>query len=115
VNAGHNPPLLLRADGRADWLREGGTILGILPGGRYERGATRLDPGDVLVLYTDGVTEGAREGGEQWGEERTLAAVTRLRSESCARIADALARAVREFEGASGATDDVTLVVARRR
>ena len=115
VNAGHNPPLLLRADGRAEWLREGGTILGILPGGVYEQGRTRLENGDVLVLYTDGVTEGARVGGEQWGEERTLETVRRLASESCARIADELARAVRAFEGTAGATDDVTLVVARRR
>ncbi|MFI5371915.1 MAG: SpoIIE family protein phosphatase [Candidatus Eisenbacteria bacterium] len=114
VNAGHNPPLLLRADGSPQWLQAGGTLLGILPGGRYEPGATRLERGDLLVLYTDGVTEGAGADAEQWGENRLLEAVTAMRTASCATVADTVAAAVRAHEGSAGATDDITLVVARR-
>jgi sigma-B regulation protein RsbU (phosphoserine phosphatase) len=114
VNAGHNPPLLLRADGTPEWLHTGGTLLGILPGGRYEPGVARLELGDLLVLYTDGVTEAAQADDEQWGETRLLAAVTGMRAASCAAVADAVAAAVRLHEGSAGATDDVTLMVARR-
>jgi len=114
VNAGHNPPVLMRADGTHELLEEGGTILGILPASRYARGRTALGPGDLLVLYTDGVTEGSRADGEQWGEERLVAALAGMRGVTCAGIAATVARTVREFEGEAGATDDVTLVVARR-
>jgi sigma-B regulation protein RsbU (phosphoserine phosphatase) len=114
VNAGHNPPVLMRAGGGHDLLEEGGTILGILPGSRYAHGRTVMGAGDLLVLYTDGVTEGARADGEQWGEERLVAAMALARGEACAAIAARVAREVRAFEGEAGATDDVTLVVARR-
>src|SRR5262249_50717880 len=98
VNAGHNPPLLLRASGGHQTPEAGGTILGILPLSRYEHGATRLERGDLLALYTDGVTEAAREDGEQWGEERLASEVAAAREESCAAIATRVARAVRAFE-----------------
>jgi serine phosphatase RsbU (regulator of sigma subunit) len=114
ANAGHNPPLLLRADGRAEWLSAGGLILGILPDSRFESGEAVLEPGDLLVLYTDGVTEGADATGEQFGEERLVASVRRLAGEPCAELAERLVREVRAFEGESGPADDLTLLVARR-
>jgi serine phosphatase RsbU (regulator of sigma subunit) len=63
VNAGHNPPFVLRADGTHEWLSEGGTILGILAESPFAAGATVLAPGDLVALYTDGVTEGAEASG----------------------------------------------------
>ncbi|MFN8586219.1 MAG: PP2C family protein-serine/threonine phosphatase [Candidatus Eisenbacteria bacterium] len=114
VNAGHNPSLLVRADGSHEWLSEGGTILGILPFSAFTSGRVKLEPGDVLTLYTDGVTEGADATNEQWGEDRLVEAVKRLRDRPCAEIARALVREVRTFEGDTGPADDLTVIVARR-
>jgi sigma-B regulation protein RsbU (phosphoserine phosphatase) len=114
ANAGHNPPLLLRREGEPEWLTAGGLILGILPDSRFEAGHCVLAPGDLLVLYTDGVTEGADAAGELWGEERLLALV---RSHAAAPATELCARIVREvrgFEGDQGPADDITVLVARR-
>jgi sigma-B regulation protein RsbU (phosphoserine phosphatase) len=114
VNAGHNPPLLLRAGGAVESLEAGGVILGILPGSRYARGEVTLSPGDLVALYTDGVTEGANAANEMWGEER-LAALLRTASASSARdIATRIVREVRAFEGERGPADDITVLVAKR-
>ncbi len=114
ANAGHNPPALLRADGRVEWLSAGGLVLGILPHSRFESGEATLAPGDLLALYTDGVTEGANAAGELWGDERLVAALQRLRGRPCAEAAAALVREVRAFEGEAGAADDITVLLARR-
>ena len=114
VNAGHNPSLLVRADGTHEWLSEGGTILGILPFSAFTSGRVKLEVGDVLTLYTDGVTEGADATNEQWGEDRLVEAVKRLHDRPCKEIAQALVREVRTFEGDTGPADDLTVIVARR-
>jgi serine phosphatase RsbU (regulator of sigma subunit) len=114
VNAGHNPPVLLRADGTPEWLNEGGTILGILPSSIFTSGVATLAPGDLLVLYTDGVTEGADARGEMWGEERLVATLGRLRERPCTAIVRDLVSEVRAFEGESGPADDITVLIARR-
>lgn len=114
ANAGHNPPALLRRDGRVDWLAAGGVVLGILPQFRFESGETTLEQGDLLALYTDGVTEGADATGELWGEERLVAALRRLSELPCADAGQALVREVRAYEGESGPADDITVLLARR-
>lgn len=114
VNAGHNPSLLTRADGTHEWLSQGGTILGILPMSVFTAGRATLQYGDVLTLYTDGVTEGADASNEQWGEDRLVEALGRLREKPCAEVARALVTEVRAFEGDTGPADDLTVVVARR-
>jgi serine phosphatase RsbU (regulator of sigma subunit) len=114
ANAGHNPVVLLRRDGTVEWLAAGGLILGILPESSYERGEVSLGSGDLLALYTDGVTEGADASKEQFGEERLVATLQRLAGEPCATIAESLVREVRAFEGAQGPADDITVLVARR-
>ena len=113
VNAGHNPALLLRADGSVEWLTQGGLILGIMPSSAYSRGETRLTAGDLFVLYTDGVTEGANAANEQFGEERLVAAARRLTGTPCREAALALVREVRAFEGETGPADDITVLMAR--
>ncbi len=70
INAGHNPPMLLRASGELELLEEGGLFTGIFPDAEYECGATSLKAGDVLLIYSDGVTEGRDEHDEEFGEER---------------------------------------------
>lgn len=114
ANAGHNPPALLRADGSVEWLSAGGLILGILPSSSFETGEAALRDGDLLALYTDGVTEGAGADGELYGEDRLVEALRRWRSEPCAGLAERLVREVRDFEGEQGPADDITLLLARR-
>lgn len=71
-NAGHNPPILRRRDGTLEWLRDGGPVLGVLPGALYAAGAVELRSGDCLVLYTDGITEAFNAADEEFGEERLI-------------------------------------------
>jgi serine phosphatase RsbU (regulator of sigma subunit) len=114
VNAGHNPPVLLRASGDVEMLTEGGLILGIRSGTPFTSGETVLAEGDLLALYTDGVTEGADAAGEQWGEARLIALLRSARSERARAITSRIVRAVRSFEGESGPADDITVLVAKK-
>jgi serine phosphatase RsbU (regulator of sigma subunit) len=114
VNAGHNPTVLVRKSGAVEMLTQGGLILGIMPDSPFEAGETTLAPGDLLALYTDGVTEGANAAREQWGEERLVAALRASADEPAAAVAARIVREVRAFEGESGPADDITVLVARR-
>ena len=114
VNAGHNPPLLLRANGTVEPLAAGGMILGILPGARYESGEVTLGTGDLVALYTDGVTEGADAANEMWGETRLEALLKSAAPSSAHDIATRIVREVRSFEGERGPADDITVLVAKR-
>lgn len=114
VNAGHNPPYLLRAGGGEETLEQGGTILGILPAFPFTSGEAAMRPGDLLALYTDGVTEGANAAGEMWGEARLVEALRRLADAPAARIVETVVGEVRAFEGATGPADDITMLVAKR-
>jgi phosphoserine phosphatase RsbU/P len=78
-NAGHNPPLLLRRDGQVEPLKIGGLVLGALPDSEYCNDRVTLDAGDRLVLFTDGVTESHDASGDEFGEERLVAAAAPLR------------------------------------
>ena len=114
ANAGHNPPALLRKDGRVDWLAAGGVVLGIMPHFRFESGEAQIEPGDLLTLYTDGVTEGQNSAGELWGDDRLVASLRLVAGRPCGEAAEALVREVRTFEGEAGAADDITVLMARR-
>jgi sigma-B regulation protein RsbU (phosphoserine phosphatase) len=114
-NAGHNPPLLVRADGTVEMLEGGGMILGIVPGSEYEERTTRMNAGDLLALYSDGVTEACRpDCEEEFGEKRlgeVLAA--HCKSPSSAIIA-AVMKDLTEWCSGQAFADDVTILVARR-
>jgi len=114
TNAGHNPPMLVRAGGAMETLSTGGTVVGILEQIEFDEGLVRLAPGDRLVVYSDGITEAEAPDGDMFGEER-LAAVLRAlpRDESAERaISDVLAALDRHLGGRE-AGDDVTLLVLR--
>ncbi len=113
-NAGHNAPLVVAADGAVARLETGGLILGIFEDAAYETGEVMLAPGDRLVLYTDGVTEAVDERDEQWGEERLVELLRAGADLDSATLLGRIVAAVRRCEGARGASDDVTLIVARR-
>jgi sigma-B regulation protein RsbU (phosphoserine phosphatase) len=74
VNAGHNPPVVVRVGGSIDWLEAGGPPVGMFPDSTYEEKAVRLEPGDFVIAYTDGVTEATNPGGEAWGVQGLLRA-----------------------------------------
>jgi sigma-B regulation protein RsbU (phosphoserine phosphatase) len=112
VNAGHMPPVLVRASGEIELLEEGGVPLGLFEDPRYKEGFTRMRDGDTLVLYTDGITEAADAADEPYGLERMVETVRRLRSASARAICDAVIQDVREFSGTHPA-DDQTLLVLR--
>ena len=114
VNAGHNPPMVMRRDGSIDWLETGGAPVGLFPDWAYEEGVVRLDSGDILVAYSDGVTEAVDPFGEEWGVE----GLRRAAAESRARCAEGLVRAIfTSMDRFSGGrqSDDATVVVLRVR
>jgi sigma-B regulation protein RsbU (phosphoserine phosphatase) len=113
-NAGHNPPMLLKADGRIEQLTEGGVALGVLPDARYEECPIAIGPGDLLVLYTDGVSEAENESKEQFGEARLEALMRKHANDSAEEILKAIVDAVTTWAGERGPTDDLTLLVVRR-
>ncbi|HUJ23763.1 MAG TPA: SpoIIE family protein phosphatase [Bryobacteraceae bacterium] len=113
-NAGHNPPLLLRAGGKTEWLDAGGCPLGIMAMMKYEAVGNRLDPGDVLVIFSDGVTDAMNPQGDEFGEERLAAVVRQHHAESSPTILQAVKDAIDEWAAGSPLPDDLTLLVARR-
>ncbi len=113
VNAGHNPPYLVRASGDVETLSVGGLLLGMFPEAGYESATVRMSPGDVLVLYSDGVTEARDDGGEEFGEERLAAFLREGRSLDPASLTESLIRRVYEFSNGKPG-DDVTVAVIRR-
>jgi serine phosphatase RsbU (regulator of sigma subunit) len=119
VNAGHNAPMLVRATGAIERLRPSGPPLGALPGATYRQESTVLEPGDILVIFTDGVTEAAGAREEEYGEER-LERVLRQGAErplaaagTAASVCERIVEAVRAFENGAPQQDDITLVVLR--
>ncbi len=114
VNGGHNPPFLLRASGAFETLTEGGLLLGIIPEAVYAVGTTQLDPGDILILYSDGVTEARSVTEEEFGDERLMDFLTESRSMRPEEMVEALIQRVRDWSSQGKPSDDVTVVVMRR-
>jgi len=113
-NAGHNPPLLRRRDGRVEWLSEGGLMLGSFPDARYPEAWLDLSPGDTVIFYTDGITESVSPAGEMFGPERLVEVLEGLPDgEGARRICARLLEAVRSHCGGVHADDDLTAVVLR--
>ena len=115
TNAGHNPPLLVRGDGAVEELGSTGVPLGLLPQARYQAALAKLGPGDLLVLYTDGLVEACGSDGEEYGLARLQEACRRHRGErDLMAIADALENELEEFVRRAPFADDRTIVLARR-
>lgn len=122
-SAGHPPALLLRASGELEFLSEGGLLLGVVPAPSYVSGSFALGPGDVLMIYSDGITESLNDAGEEFGCARLEAQLRRAQAGagdvgSQARAADAVLfsvlGAVQDFAAACPLVDDMSLAIVRR-
>jgi sigma-B regulation protein RsbU (phosphoserine phosphatase) len=114
VNAGHNPPLLVGADGAAEEIGATGVPVGTLEDFAFAAGSARIEPGGVLLLYSDGIPEAELPDGADFGMERLHAIVSRERARGAERIVASLREEVREFLGDTPAGDDITLLCVRR-
>jgi len=114
VNAGHNPPLLLRTTGEVERLRAGGMILGVMGDSTYTDRIVEIRPGDLLVLFSDGITESQNEAGEEFGEERLIEVMRAAVSGNAESIRDQVESAVDAFVGKAPQFDDITLTVLKR-
>jgi sigma-B regulation protein RsbU (phosphoserine phosphatase) len=113
VNAGHNAPILRRANGDMEKLDIGGVPLGIQSAATYETSAKDLRPGDALILFTDGVVEAFDESGQEFGDGRWLAAIRALPEISAQESLQFLMTRVDAFVGATRQSDDITCMIFR--
>jgi phosphoserine phosphatase RsbU/P len=113
-NAGHLPPLIVRATGEVSRLAVNGTVVGLFSGVSYDESTLVMQPGDIFVAYSDGVTEPENEFGE-FGEERLADLIHEHRDKPLARITQIVANAVTDWIGGSEQPDDITVVLARYR
>jgi phosphoserine phosphatase RsbU/P len=114
INAGHNPPLVGRSDGSVEQLSSGGLPLGIMPGAEYEVGETRLGDGEVLIIYSDGVSEANNLAEEEFGLERLRDVLKANLKSTASGIRDKVESALSEFTGTAPANDDITLVIVKK-
>ena len=115
VNAGHFHPFVLRRDGQVRDLDEGGAVLGLLEEAEYARGRIRLQPGDQIVFYTDGVIERADAEGEFYGIERLKDAARRSRGDAARIALYSMLGDLQDWSGGLPAEDDTTLIVVKVR
>ncbi len=112
--AGHNPPILKREDGSVELLKSDNIPLGIELKENYKTGSTRLETKDILVIYTDGVTEARNENHDEFGDERLLALLHSAAEERSALTLSRIMQNLDEFVGAAPQHDDITCLVVRR-
>jgi phosphoserine phosphatase RsbU/P len=114
VNAGHNPPQLIRRDGTIETLNEGGMVLGLFDSMPYEEGVAELRAGDTLLIFSDGVTETWSIKGDEFGDQRLGEVAVRGRGLDAAGLQTEILRELEVFEAGTKATDDRTLIVLKR-
>ncbi len=119
-NGGHNPPLLLRTDGSIERFEKGGLLLGFLPDQSYTQQTISIKPGEIIVLYTDGVTEAFGPFGEMisenlFGEEQLITVIRNNKDKSARQIQSAILKAIAAHTANVPQSDDITLVIIKRR
>ena len=113
VNAGHVPPILLRADGSVEYLREGGMVVGLFPNVPFERGNVKLNSGDILAGYTDGITEASNPEDEEFGYDRLVELLKKHRNASAREIVDYTLAEVERFSRGGTHEDDRVMLVMK--
>lgn len=114
ANAGHNRPLMRRADGRVEQLDKGNFVLGFLPNQTYQEAHCNLAPGDTLLIYSDGLTEAMNAHREQFGEARLENLLQTHGDAPATSLLDRLLEAVQQHTGSAPQTDDITLLLVKR-
>lgn len=114
INAGHNPPLIGRADGSVERLESGGLPLGLMSFAEYEAGKAHLGHGDVLFIYSDGVSEANNITEDEFGMQRLTEVVSQNVGRSASGIRDKVESALSAFTGSAPQNDDVTMVIVKR-
>jgi serine phosphatase RsbU (regulator of sigma subunit) len=114
ASAGHDPTILVRADGEMELLMPTGMPLGLMPEATYKPGTAKLEPGDTLVLYTDGITEAAKADDSMFERERLMDVCREHRTETPALLAESIHAAVADFVEGEPYADDQTLLILRR-
>ncbi|MBK8467256.1 MAG: SpoIIE family protein phosphatase [Chloracidobacterium sp.] len=114
INAGHNPPLIGRADGTVEQLSSGGLPLGLMPMAEYEVGEVALNSGDVLIIYSDGVSEANNLAEEEFGLDRLTNVLKANLRNTASGIRDKVESALSAFTGTAPANDDITLVIVKK-
>jgi sigma-B regulation protein RsbU (phosphoserine phosphatase) len=112
VNAGHNPPVVLR-NGEVIRLEAGGPVVGLLPFAPYVEQTLTLEPGDLLLLYTDGISEAMTHDDEEWGEERMIEAGLKVREKNADEVLRALFNAADKFTAGAPQHDDMTMLILK--
>ena len=116
TNAGHNPPYILHADGTVEMLKSVcNLVLGAIEGITFNRESIQVQPGDALVMYTDGVTEAENINHEQFGESRLEQTLAELQGAESQKIIDTINTKVKEFAGEAPQSDDITQLVIRKK
>lgn len=115
INAGHVPPVVVRPQGEPAFLKEGGMVLGVFPGQRYERGYVKLESGDVILACTDGITEAANAASEQFEAGRMIAAARANRQKPAEEIVEAIFAEVAAFERGGTHLDDKVVMALKVR
>jgi serine phosphatase RsbU (regulator of sigma subunit) len=114
VNAGHNPPVLVRGSGELETLCEGGMVLGLFDSAPYEQGEARLETGDSLVVFSDGVTETWNADDEEYGEARLVDLLVQRRGQDAEGLQASILEALEAFAPGVKASDDRTIIVLKR-
>ena len=116
TNAGHNLPYVLHADGTVEMVKSpSNLVLGVMEGMSFRSESIQLNPGDALVMYTDGVTEAENKSQSQFGDSRLAAALKELKGASSKQIVDTINAKVKEFIDGASQSDDITQLVIRRK
>ena len=114
ANAGHNPPLILRANGENEQLSGSGPVLGITPSTEYREYLSHLDEGDTLLIYSDGITEAINPAGAEFGVGGLARVASARRTDAAATIVSEVNQALLAWTGGAPPADDITIIVARR-
>jgi sigma-B regulation protein RsbU (phosphoserine phosphatase) len=113
TNGGHNAPIFRHVDGRMEYLLEGGVALGTFENSKYEERPLGLNPGDIIVFYTDGVTEAKNEKEEEFGTKRLKQVINDSCYLSAPEIQNNIYQAVKDFTGNLPQADDLTMIVIK--
>ncbi|HVP37186.1 MAG TPA: SpoIIE family protein phosphatase [Terriglobales bacterium] len=112
-NAGHNPPILKRKEGKIRHLTEGGVALGVIQNSEYKERALSLRPGDIILFYTDGVTESKNESDEEFGTKRLEQIIIENSNLKARELQDKIYQEIRSFTGTESREDDLTMIIIK--